>query len=121
MATINLTESTFGDTIATEGTVLVDWWASWCGPCRSFAPIFESVAENHPELTFAKINTEEEQGLAASAGIQSIPTLMAFRDGIMVFSQSGALPEAALEDLVSQVQGLDMDEVRRQISEQQTA
>ena len=121
MATIDLTEATFPETIAAEGTVLVDWWASWCGPCRSFAPTFEAVAEQHPDITFAKVDTEAQQGLAGAAGIQSIPTLMVFRDGILLFSQPGALPEAALEDLVSQVNALDMDEVRRQIAEESAA
>ena len=116
MATINLTEATFPDTIGAEGTVLVDWWASWCGPCRAFAPTFEAVSENHPDLTFAKVDTEAEQALAGAAGIQSIPTLMVFRDGILVFSQPGVLPAATLEDLVSQVKALDMDDIRRQIA-----
>jgi len=116
MATIDLTEATFPDTIGAEGTVLVDWWASWCGPCRAFAPTFEAVSENHPDLTFAKVDTEAEQALAGAAGIQSIPTLMVFRDGILVFSQPGVLPAATLEDLVSQVKALDMDDIRRQIA-----
>ncbi|MGN6694607.1 MAG: thioredoxin [Aquihabitans sp.] len=118
MATIDLTEATFPDTIA-EGTVLVDWWASWCGPCRAFAPTYEAVSEQHPDITFAKIDTEAEQGLAGAADIQSIPTLMVFRDGILLFRQSGALPAAALDDLVSQVQALDMDEVRAQVAANQ--
>ncbi|HWJ98631.1 MAG TPA: thioredoxin domain-containing protein [Acidimicrobiales bacterium] len=118
MATIDLTEATFPGTIA-EGTVLVDWWASWCGPCRAFAPTYEAVSEQHPDITFAKIDTEAEQGLAGAADIQSIPTLMVFRDGILLFRQSGALPAAALDDLVSQVQALDMDEVRAQVAANQ--
>ena len=119
MATIDLTEATFPATIAAEGTVLVDWWASWCGPCRAFAPTYESVSEQHPDITFAKIDTEAEQGLAGAAEIQSITTLMVFRDGILLFRQAGALPAAALEDLVQQVQELDMDEVRAQIAANQ--
>ena len=121
MATIDLTAETFADTISAEGTVLVDWWASWCGPCRAFAPTFSAVAEQHPDITFAKVDTEAEQALAGSAGIQSIPTLMVFRDGILLFSQPGAMPAAALEDLVSKVQELDMDDVRAQIAAHEAA
>lgn len=118
MATIDVTEDTFEQTVSAEGTVIVDAWAEWCGPCKAFAPTFEKVSEAHPDATFAKLDTEANPQIAAALEIQAIPTLMVFRDGIMVFRQSGALPPAAFEDLVSQVQALDMDEVRRQIAEQ---
>jgi thioredoxin 1 len=120
MATIDLTEADFESTVS-DGIVLVDWWASWCGPCRMFAPIFQTVAEANPDITFAKVDTEAQPGLAGAAGIQSIPTLMIFRDGVLLFSQPGALPQAALEDLVSKVRTIDMDEVRKQIAEQAPA
>lgn len=117
MATIDLTAEKFEETVLTDGIVLLDFWASWCGPCRQFAPVYDKASEKHTDVTFAKINTEEEQQLAAQAGITSIPTLMAFRDGVLVFRQAGALPGSALDDLIGQVKDLDMDEVRRTIAE----
>jgi thioredoxin 1 len=120
MATIALTQDTFESTVTREGITLVDFWASWCGPCRMFAPVFEKASEAHPEIVFAKVDTEAEQSIAASAQIRSIPTLMAFRDGILVFSQPGALPAAALEQVIAAVGDLDMDDVRREIESQAT-
>ena len=116
MATVALTNDTFTDTIARDGIVLVDWWAGWCGPCRMFAPVFERASDNHPDITFGKVDTEAEQEIAMAARISSIPTLMAFRDGILVFAQPGALPAAALEQVITAVRELDMAEVRRQIA-----
>src|SRR5262245_54587306 len=112
MAVTDLTESTFESTVNADGIVLVDWWASWCGPCRAFAPVFHDAADDNADITFGKVDTEAEQGLAAAASIQTIPTLMAFRDGVLVFRQSGALPRHALDDLIGQIRALDMDEVR---------
>jgi len=116
MATVELTKDTFETTIEDNEIVLVDFWASWCGPCRMFAPVYEKVSEAHPGVVFAKVDTEAEQELAATFGIQSIPTLMAMRDKVVLYSQPGALPEAALEDIVGQIERLDMDEVRREMA-----
>ena len=118
MATVDITEQTFEKTVTAEGITLVDAWADWCGPCKRFAPVYEQASENHPDATFAKLDTEANQGIAAALEIQSIPTLMIFRDGILVFREAGALPPSALEDLIGQVKGLDMEEVRRQVAEQ---
>ena len=119
MSTVDVNENTFEQAVGADGIVMVDAWASWCGPCRQFAPVYEKVSEAHPDVTFAKLDTEANQGLASALEIQAIPTLMAFRDGILVFRNAGSLPEAALEDLVQQVKGLDMDDVRRQVEAQQ--
>lgn len=117
MATTEITRANFDETVK-EGTVIIDWWAPWCGPCRAFAPIFESVAKQHPDVVFGKINTEDQPELAGEFGIRSIPTLMVIRDGVMLLAQPGMLPKAALQDVVSQVQGLDMDEVRQKIEQE---
>ena len=120
MSTIDLTSTTFDQTIGT-GIVLVDFWAAWCGPCRMFAPVFEAVSEENSDVVFAKVDTEAEQALAARAGITSIPTLMVFRDGVLVFAQPGALPRPSLEQLLTQVRALDMEDVRRRMSQQASA
>ena len=119
MSTVALTEDNFEQTVTGEGITLVDWWAAWCQPCRMFGPVFESASEQNTDITFGKIDTEDQQGLAAAAQISSIPTLMAFRDGVLVFSQAGALPAASLDKLIQAVRDLDMDHVRSEISAQQ--
>ena len=119
MSTIALTKDTFEDTVTKPGITLVDWWASWCGPCRMFAPVFQTASEQHPDIAFGKIDTEDQPELSAAARISSIPTLMAFRDGILVFSQPGALPARSLEQLIQAVRELDMDQVRADLARPQ--
>lgn len=119
MATVNLTMADFETTVSGPGITFVDYWAEWCGPCRMFGPIFEEASNEHTDVTFAKVDTEAEQEIAGGMGVSSIPTLMIFKDGVLVFSQAGALPKPALDELVVQAKALDMDEVRRQIAEEQ--
>ncbi len=121
MATVNLTADTFDEVVSKDGIVLVDFWADWCGPCKNFAPIYESSSEEKSDIVHAKVDTEANQELSSKFGITAIPTLMAFRDGIMVFNQAGALPAPALKQLVEAVEGLDMDEVRAKIAEHDAA
>jgi thioredoxin 1 len=121
MSTVDLTAETFEQTVMDNDIVLVDWWAEWCGPCKQFGPIYQDASEQHGDVVFGKVDTESEQQLAAGANITSIPTVMAFRQGILVFAQPGALPANALESLITQVKELDMEDVRRQIAEQEAA
>ncbi|MEN9970018.1 MAG: hypothetical protein RLZZ229_226 [Actinomycetota bacterium] len=118
MATVNLTAETFGDAVVHDGITIVDFWADWCGPCKQFGPIFEEASGNHPDVRFAKVDTEDQKQLAGEAGISSIPTLMVFREGILLYNRAGALPAPSLNELIETVKGLDMDEIRKEIEAQ---
>jgi len=119
MPVVTLSKDNFKETIEKDGIVLIDWWAPWCGPCRAFGPVYEKVAGANPDLTFAKVNTDEEQELGGAFNIQSIPTLMIFRDRVLLFAQPGAMPQTMLEDVVKKVRELDMEQVRAEIAKQQ--
>ena len=121
MATLELNKDNFEATITNNDMVLIDFWAPWCGPCKSFGPIYDAVSEKHPEIVFGKVNTEEQQELAGAFGVQSIPTLMVFREQILLFSQPGALPANVVEDLISKIQQLDMDGIRAEIAAKEAA
>ncbi|MBS2552482.1 thioredoxin [Catenulispora sp. NL8] len=121
MAVVELTKDTFAETVAGEGITLVDFWAEWCGPCRAFAPVYQKAAGEHEDIVFGKVDTEAEQELAAAFDIRSIPTLMIVRDGVTLYQHPGALPESALQDLISQARALDMDEVRKALAERAEA
>lgn len=116
MSTLNLTAETFEQTVTGNDIVLVDWWADWCGPCKMFAPVYDHASAQHEDVVFGKVDTEDQQALAASAGISSIPTIMAFKEGMLVFSQAGALPARDLDSVITQVKALDMDEVRAKVA-----
>ena len=119
--TVEITQQNFESVVEKDGIVLIDWWAPWCGPCRTFGPTYESVASKHPDITFGKVNTESEQALSQAFDIRSIPTLMILRDKVMLYSQAGAMPETALENLIQQVRALDMEQVRARIEEKKKA